>query len=41
VLVDYHTARGGRIVVDGGFSDFGAKIDLTVPPASDMQDITP
>jgi hypothetical protein len=41
VLVDYRTARGGRIVVDGGFSDFGAKVDLTVPPAADVQDITP
>jgi len=41
VLVDYRTAGGGRIVVDGGFSDFGAKVDLTVPPAGDIQDITP
>jgi len=41
VLVDYRTARGGRIVVDAGFSDFGSKVDLTVPPAEDIQDITP
>jgi hypothetical protein len=41
VLVDYRTAGGSRIVVDGGFSDFGSKVDLTVPPAADVQDITP
>jgi hypothetical protein len=41
VLVDYRTARGSRIIVDGGFSDFGSKVDLTVPPAADVQDITP
>jgi hypothetical protein len=41
VLVDYRTAGGSRIVVDGGFSGFGAKVDVTVPPAADIQDITP
>jgi hypothetical protein len=41
VLVDYRTSGGGRIVVDGAFSDFGTKVDLTVPPAEDIQDITP
>jgi hypothetical protein len=41
VLVDYRTAGGTRIVVDGGFSDFGAKVDVTVPPSGDIQDITP
>lgn len=41
VLVDYRTAQGSRIVVDGGFSGFGRKVDLTVPPAADLQDITP
>jgi hypothetical protein len=41
VLVDYRTAGGSRIVVDGGFSDFGGKVDDTVPPAGDIQDITP
>jgi hypothetical protein len=41
VLVDYRTAGGSRIVVDGSFSDFGTKIDLTVPSADDIQDITP
>ena len=41
VLVAYRTAGGSRIVVDGGFPDFGTKIDRTVPPAHDVQDITP
>ena len=41
VLVDYRTAGGGRIVVDGGFSGFGGKVDLTVPAADEIQDITP
>ena len=41
VLVDYRTSGGGRVVVDGGFSDFGTKVDRTVPPAEDVQDITP
>ena len=29
VRVDYHTARGSRVVVDGRFSNFGTKVDLT------------
>jgi hypothetical protein len=41
VLVDYRTAGGGQIVVDGRFAEFGVKVDLTVPPAADVQDITP
>jgi hypothetical protein len=41
VLVGYRTARGSQIVIDGRFSEFGVKVDLTVPPAADVQDITP
>jgi hypothetical protein len=41
VLVDYRTTGGSRIVVDGGFSDFGVKVNVTVPPSGDIQDITP
>jgi LppX_LprAFG lipoprotein len=41
VLVSYSTPKGTKITLDGGFSDFGTKIDLTVPPAADVQDITP
>jgi hypothetical protein len=41
VRVDYRTAKGGRVVVDAGFSRFGEPIDLGVPPANEIQDITP
>jgi hypothetical protein len=41
VLVGYRTAGGGQIVVDGRFSDFGVKLDLSIPAASEIQDITP
>jgi hypothetical protein len=41
VRVEYRTTGGSRIVVDAGFSNFGGKIDLSVPPAADVQDITP
>jgi hypothetical protein len=41
VLVDYRTAGGGRIVVDAALTDFGTTVDLTVPDASKIQDITP
>jgi hypothetical protein len=41
VHVDYRTSGGGHIVVAAGFSGFGINVDLTVPPAADVQDITP
>jgi hypothetical protein len=41
VLVDYRTSGGGQIIVDGRFSDFGGKVDLTIPSAAEIQDITP
>jgi hypothetical protein len=41
VRVTYVTAGGGRIFIEGGFSNFGTKIDLTVPAANKIQDITP
>jgi hypothetical protein len=41
VRVSYLTAGGGRISIQGGFSNFGTKIDLTVPAADRIQDITP
>jgi hypothetical protein len=41
VLVGYRTPGGGQIVVDGRFSDFGVKLDLSIPAASRIQDITP
>jgi len=41
VRVDYRIAGGSHIVLDAALSVFGTKIDLTVPPAEDIQDITP
>jgi hypothetical protein len=41
VRVSYLTAGGGQIFIEGGFSNFGTKIDLTVPAANKIQDITP
>jgi hypothetical protein len=41
VRVDYRTAGGGRIVVNAKLSNFGGKIDLTLPDPSKIQDITP
>jgi len=41
VRVAYRTAGGSRVIVDGKFSGFGTKVDLTVPPKADVQDITP
>jgi hypothetical protein len=41
VRVAYRTAGGGRIVVQAVFANFGGKIDLTVPAANKIQDITP
>ena len=41
VRVSYLTAGGGRIFVEGGFSNFGTKIDLTCRPRDKIQDITP
>jgi hypothetical protein len=41
VRVSYLTAGGSQIFIEGGFSNFGTKIDLTVPAANKIQDITP
>lgn len=41
VRVVYRTSRGTRITLDGGFSDFGVKLDLRLPPPADIEDITP
>jgi hypothetical protein len=41
VRVSYLTAGGGHIFIEGGFSNFGTKIDLTLPAANKIQDITP
>jgi len=41
VLVNYHTAGGTSISLDGRFSEFGIKVDTTPPPARSTADITP
>ena len=41
VHVSYRTSGGGHIVVNAAYSRFGTQVDLGVPPARDVQDITP
>jgi hypothetical protein len=41
VLVAYRTPGGTRISLDGRLSKFGAKIDLTLPDAGSIEDISP
>jgi hypothetical protein len=41
VHVAYRTAGGGRFTVDAAYSGFGTPVDLRVPPAREVQDITP
>jgi hypothetical protein len=41
VLVQYKTAGGTPIAIDGRFSAFGGAVDIRLPPADSIQDITP
>jgi hypothetical protein len=41
VLVEYKTAGGIPIAIDGRFSAFGIAVDTRLPPADAIQDITP
>jgi hypothetical protein len=41
VLVQYRTAGGTPIAIDGRFSAFGTAVDTRLPPADSIQDITP
>jgi hypothetical protein len=41
VLVEYKTAGGTPIAIDGRFSAFGIAVDTRLPPADAIQDITP
>jgi len=41
VRVDYKTAQGTRITVDALYSSFGVKINVTLPAAGDIADISP
>jgi hypothetical protein len=41
VRVSYRTAKGGRIAVSGTFSHFGVRVDLRLPPAGEIADVSP
>jgi hypothetical protein len=41
VLAEYNTDKGSTIKVDTAYSDFGTGIDLRVPRADQIQDISP
>jgi hypothetical protein len=41
VRVDYRTPQGTRITVDTSYSNFGAKVDVALPAAGDIKNITP
>jgi hypothetical protein len=41
VLVRYATPRGTKLTVDTTYSDYGTQVDLTLPAASKIKDISP
>jgi hypothetical protein len=41
VLVDYTTAQGSHFTIDTAYSEFGTAVDRTLPPASEIEDISP
>jgi hypothetical protein len=41
VRVAYKTPQGSRITVDTSYTRFGAKVDVALPAAGDIKDITP
>ena len=41
VRAAYRTTRGGRIAVDGRFSDFGAPVDVRLPPRRSIEELDP
>jgi hypothetical protein len=41
VLVDYTTPKGTKVTVDAVYSEYGKKVDLTLPAPSKIKDITP
>jgi len=41
VLVDYTTDKGSRFTIDTAYSDFGTPVVRTLPPASEIEDISP
>lgn len=41
VLVRYATPRGTKLTVDTTYTDYGTQVDLTLPAASKIKDISP
>ena len=41
VRVDYKTPQGTRITIDTSYSHFGSKVDVNLPAAGDIADISP
>jgi hypothetical protein len=41
VLVDYTTAKGTAFTIDTTYSGFGAQVDRKLPPAGEIEDISP
>jgi hypothetical protein len=41
IYVTYRTAGGGHLTVKAAYSQFGTHVNLAVPPARDVTDITP
>lgn len=41
VLVEYDTAKGSTITLDTAYSEFDSGVDLTLPRADEIQDISP
>jgi hypothetical protein len=41
VLVRYDTVKGSPITIDAAYSGFGSRVDVTVPRADQIQDISP
>jgi hypothetical protein len=41
VLVDYTTAQGTEFTIDTTYTSFGVAVDRTLPPAREIQDISP
>ncbi len=41
VLVDYTTPKGTKVTIDAVYSEYGSKVDLTLPAPAKIKDISP
>jgi len=41
VLVEYRTAKGSPVAIDTRYTAFGVAIDVSLPPAGEIKDVTP